>query len=116
MTKKDDRPSVCHSCGAAVIWAKWQGGDSNGKTIPIEECPEGEGRVYLQPSLIAGINPTASASTSATRYRRHIETCPQGQAWRDAWKGSKPERQFPARKGATPPASFSGQAPERKKP
>lgn len=118
---KDARPPVCHSCNAVVIWARWVGGDSNGKIVPIEECAEGEGRVSLQYPLIRGegIKPTAQLANLPSKYRKHIDSCPQAQAWRDAWKTGKPERQYPRRKAAAAdgaPRSFTGSTPARKKP
>ncbi len=118
---KDARPPVCHSCGAKVVWARWVGGDANGKIVPIE----GEGRVSLQYPLIRteGIKPRAQKVDLPTKYRRHIETCPQADAWREKWKtGKAPARQFPPRKTTAAaaadgaPQSFSGQAPTRKRP
>lgn len=81
------RPSKCHSCQATVVWVLL-----DGKRQPLDYVADGGGDVALEPELF----PRADGSRDlvraryisgvTTRYRRHIESCPDAAKWRERWK------------------------------
>ncbi len=83
------RPSVCHSCTAAVVWVILEG-----KRQPLDYVEAGGGNVALEPELFPRADGSRElvrarfVSGVTTRYRRHIDSCPDAAKWRDRWKHS----------------------------
>ncbi len=71
--------SVCHSCGARVLWCRF----TDGKDRPVEDCPIGVvGDVAILPPLFGGEKIEARKVTTRTAYRMHHKSCPQAESWR----------------------------------
>jgi len=91
---KRKRPSICHSCKAPVRWVLLAG-----KIQPIELCDAGVGDVAIELELPGfGGDGTALAhavfvSGARTTLRRHIDSCPDADRWRERWKRTA-ERPF----------------------
>lgn len=77
-------PATCSSCGRRIIWAR----DTNGKAIPLERCKPGDGTVGVQLPLLPGGRAVVVSLAVGVRttYRRHIDTCPAAEVWRQRWK------------------------------
>lgn len=84
------KPSVCHSCKRPVLWVILER-----KRTPLDHV-EGGGDVAIVPELFDYLEapddrrlPEARyISGLSTRYRRHIDNCPDAAKWRDRWKTS----------------------------
>ena len=71
--------SVCHSCGAPVLWCRFP----DGKDRPVEDCPINVvGNIAIQPPLFGGTKIEARKVSTRTAYRMHSVSCPQAEDWR----------------------------------
>jgi hypothetical protein len=78
------RRAVCGRCKAPVIFAR----QSDGSIVVLERCREGEGNVAVQLPLLQGGRAEVVSVRAAVRtsYRRHIDTCPAADYYRNRWK------------------------------
>jgi hypothetical protein len=89
---KRKRPSICHSCQAPVIWVLL-----TGKIQPVETCDAGVGDVAIELELPGfagkdgpGLPHAVFVSGQRTNTRRHIDSCPHADKWRERWKRNAP--------------------------
>lgn len=90
--KGKKRPSICHTCKAAVVWALLEG-----KRQPLDYLPAAGGDVALEPELFPRNDGRpelvgARFVGTSTHYRRHIESCPQAKEWREKMRRRGIER------------------------
>lgn len=92
----DSSDSVCHSCGARVLWCLFP----DRRTRPVEDCPEGiAGDVAILPSLFPGSQIEARKVSTRTKNRLHLASCPQAEHWR-AYMKLRGMRQETSKPGA----------------
>jgi hypothetical protein len=91
---KRKRPSLCHSCKRPVKWVLLEG-----KRTPLDVLEELTGNVAIEPELFPrgdgelALERARYISGVTTHYRRHIDSCPDADKWRDRWKRTA-ERPF----------------------
>lgn len=88
---KPKRPSICHSCRRSVMWVILEK-----KKTPLDVLEQLAGDVALEPELFARADGSSElprarfVSGVKTHYRRHIDSCPDADKWRERWKRTAP--------------------------
>lgn len=66
----------CRICQSPIIVARIAAGRTGYKSIAIERCPDGEGRIAMFPTLFAEVGPPlAEEVVNGTAYRPHLGRC-----------------------------------------